>query len=173
MALPPAKRQPNSSMSRSPKGSSLKATIRDQSGAGKKRVGELLSKEGYITSTQLDEAVKYQDKNPGRLSSILVRLGYIDEEAIVKVLSRLNNYPIALLPKLKPDPEALKVLSYDIAKKYMAFPVQQKGETLEVTMSEPTDTEAVEKLQTEIRKSIRVFISAERTLSMLTGSTTR
>ena len=162
MAIPPAKRQPNSSMSRSAKGSSLKATIRDQSGAGKKRVGELLSKEGYITSTQLDEAVTYQDKNSGRLSSILVRLGYIDEEAIVKVLSRLNNYPIALLPKLKPDAETLKVLSYDIAKKYMAFPIKLNGDTLEVTMSEPTDSEAVEKLQTEIRKSIRVFISAEK-----------
>ncbi len=162
MALPPAKRQTNSSMSRSAKGSSLKATIRDQSGAGKKRVGELLSKEGYITSTQLDEAVKYQDKNPGRLSSILVRLGYIDEEAIVKVLSRLNNYPIALLPKLKPDPEALKILPFDTAKNFMAFPTKLNGDTLEVTMSEPTDTEAVEKLQTEIRKSIRVFISAEK-----------
>ncbi|HIJ56785.1 MAG TPA: type IV-A pilus assembly ATPase PilB [Deltaproteobacteria bacterium] len=149
-------------MSRSSKGSSLKATIRDQSGAGKKRVGELLSKEGYITSTQLDEAVKYQDKNPGRLSSILVRLGYIDEETIVKVLSRLNNYPIALLAKLKPDPEAIKVLPFNTAKNFMAFPIKLNGDTLEVTMSEPTDTDAVEKLQTEIRKSIRVFISAEK-----------
>ena len=67
----------------------------------------MLSREGYITSTQLDEALKYQEKNSGRLGSILVRLGYIDEEAIVKVLSRLNNYPIALLPKLKPDPAAI------------------------------------------------------------------
>ena len=149
-------------MSRSAKGSSLKATIRDQSGAGKKRVGELLSKEGYITSTQLDEAIKYQEKNPGRLSSILVNLGYIDEETIVKVLSRLNNYPIALLPKIKPDPKAIEVLPFDTAKKYMAFPIKINGDTLEVTMSEPTDSEAVEKLQTEIRMSLRVFISAEQ-----------
>jgi type IV pilus assembly protein PilB len=162
MAIPPAKRQPNSAMSRSSKGSSLKATIRDQSGAGKKRVGELLSKEGYISSTQLEEAIKYQEKNPGRLGSILVRLGYVDEETIVKVLSRLNNYPIAFLPKLKPDPEAIKILPFDTAKNFMAFPIKLNGDTLEVTMSEPTDSEAVEKLQTEIRKSLRVFISSEK-----------
>ena len=162
MAQPALKKEYNRSEFQSPKSSSLKATIRDQSGAGKKRLGEMLSKEGYINSTQLDEAIKYQEKNPGRLGSILVRLGYVDEDTIVKVLSRLNNYPIALLPKLKPDPEALKILPFDTAKNFMAFPIKLNGDTLEVTMSEPTDSEAVEKLQTEIRKSIRVFISAEK-----------
>ena len=162
MAQVALKKEYNRSGFQSAKGSSLKATIRDQSGAGKKRVGELLSKEGYITSTQLDEAIKYQEKNPGRLSSILVRLGYVDEETIVKVLSRLNNYPIALPSKLKPDPEALKVLAFNTAKNFMAFPIKLNGDTLEITMSEPTDTDAVERLQTEIHKSLRVFISAEK-----------
>jgi type IV pilus assembly protein PilB len=162
MAQVALKKEYNRSGFQSPQSSSLKATIRDQSGAGKKRIGEMLSKEGYITRTQLEEAIKYQEKNPGRLGTILVRLGYVDEETIVKVLSRLNNYPIALLPKLKPDPEAIKVLPYEIAKKYMTFPIKEKGETLEVAMSEPTDTDAVERLQTEIHKSLRVFISAEK-----------
>ena len=144
------------------KGFSLNATIRDQSGAGKKRIGELLSKEGYITSTQLDEALKYQEKNNGRLGSILVKLGYIDEETIVNVLNRFNNYPIALLSKITPEPETLEALPYDIAKKYMAFPIKLDGDTLEVTLSEPTDTAAVESLQTEIRKSLTVFIASEK-----------
>ncbi len=42
--------------------SSLTATIKDQSGAGKTRIGEILSKEGQITSLQLDEALKIQKK---------------------------------------------------------------------------------------------------------------
>ena len=44
------------------KSSSLRATIKDQSGAGKTRIGEILSKEGQITSLQLDEALKIQKK---------------------------------------------------------------------------------------------------------------
>ena len=162
MAQPEVKKQSNTAKSLPSKSSSLKATIRDQSGAGRKRIGELLSKEGYITSTQLDEALKYQEKNNGRLGSILVKLGYIDEETIVNVLNRFNNYPIALLSKITPEPETLEALPYDIAKKYMAFPIKLDGDTLEVTLSEPTDTAAVESLQTETRKSLTVFIASEK-----------
>jgi len=143
------------------KASSLKATIRDQSGAGKTRIGELLSKEGHITSTQLEEALKYQKKNYDRLGSILIKLGYIEEETIVNVLNRLYNYPVALLSGLNPEAEVFDVLPYETAKKYMAFPMKLDGETLEVTMAEPTDSTAVEKLQNEIHKNISVSVSRE------------
>ncbi|MCK5438155.1 MAG: hypothetical protein KAI90_09065, partial [Desulfobulbaceae bacterium] len=59
----------------STKKSSLSATVKDQSGAGKMRIGDLLRKEGYITTTQLNAALDFQKKNKGRLGSILVRLG--------------------------------------------------------------------------------------------------
>jgi len=144
------------------KKSSLKSTIKDQSGAGKTRIGELLCKEGQITSGQLQEALKYQKKNKGRLGSILLRLGYIDEETIVNVLSRIHNYPGVIISKISPNPEALKILPYDVAKKYMAFPLKVREGALEVTMTEPTDTTAVEELQYEVRKDLTVCVSTEK-----------
>ena len=162
MAKPAKKRHPIPLKPLSSKKSSLKATIKDQSGAGKTRIGELLCKEGHITSSQLQEALSYQKKHKGRLGSILIKLGYIEEETIVNVLSRLHNYPGVLISKISPDPEALKILCYDVARKYMAFPLQIKGETLKVSMVEPTDTSAVEELQNEIRKSLVVCVSTEK-----------
>jgi type IV pilus assembly protein PilB len=134
----------------------------DQSGAGKKRIGELLSKEGYITSTELEHALKYQEKNPGRLGSILVKLGYVEEDTIVNVLNRLYNFPIALLSQISPDPKALELLPYDVAKKHMVFPIHLNGETLEVAMSEPTDATSVEELQTLVHKSLSVCIASQK-----------
>jgi type IV pilus assembly protein PilB len=141
---------------------SLKATIRDQSGAGKGKIGELLSKEGYITSTQLKNALNYQKTNPLRLGSILIKLGYIDEESIVNVLSRIYNYPAVIISKNPPDSEALKIISYETAKKYMVFPLKFEGKNLVVTMAEPTDTTAVENLQKEIQQGLKVGVSSER-----------
>jgi len=141
---------------------SLKATIRDQSGAGKAKLGELLSKEGYITSAQLNHALNYQKTNPLRLGSILIKLGYIDEETIVNVLSRIYNYPAVVISKSSPEPEALKIISYEVAKKYMVFPLKFEGENLVVTMSEPTDTTAVENLQKEIQRGLKVRVSSEQ-----------
>ena len=142
--------------------SSLKATIRDQSGAGKMRIGELLSKEGYITRNQLEEAVTYQRNHQGRLGSILIRLGYIEEETVVNVLSRIYNYPAVIISKISPDPEALKILPYDLAKKYMAFPLEIDGDDLVVSMAEPTDTFAVEQMQSEVKKGLKINVSTQR-----------
>jgi len=155
-------KNPVSSQETSKMRTSLKATIRDQSGAGKTRIGELLSKEGYITSAQLKNALNYQKTNSLRLGSILIKLGYIDEESIVNVLSRIYNYPAVIISKNPPAPEALKILSYETASKYMAFPLKVEGENLVVTMMEPTDTTAVENLQKEIHRGLKVSVSSEQ-----------
>ncbi|MCF6246244.1 MAG: type IV-A pilus assembly ATPase PilB [Desulfobacula sp.] len=143
------------------KTSSLKSTIKDQSGAGKTKIGELLSKEGQITSIQLDEALKVQKKTRERLSSILLSKGYIDPDTIINVLGRLYNYNVVRFSDIKPDPKILKLMPYDVAKAAMAFPLEIKTDELTVTMVEPTDTGIVEELQKKIGKTIQVFVSTE------------
>ena len=144
------------------KKSSLLATVKDQSGAGKTRIGEILCKEGHITSSQLQEALSHQKKSGSRLGSILLRLGYIEEQTVVSVLSRILNFPSEIISKTRPSPEAIKAMSYETAKKYMAFPLRIKEKTLEVSMTEPTDTAAVDELQAEVRMPLKVFVSTEK-----------
>lgn len=151
----------NANKSDMSKQSSLKATIRDQSGAGKTKIGEILSKEGYITSAQLEAALDFQKHNPGRLGTILIRLGYIEEHTISNILGRIYNYPVIHLDEKSPTSEALELLPYNVAKKYMAFPISIKGDNLIISMSEPTDTSAIEELQKAVRKGLTVGVSAE------------
>jgi len=145
------------------KKSSLSGTVKDQSGAGKIRIGDLLRKEGYITANQLDHALKIQKKSDKRLGSILVKLGHIDEGTILNVLSRMHGFPAVNLSRETPNAEALKVLPYEIAKKYMAFPLRIAAgtNTLKVTMAEPTDTSAIEAMQAEVKMKLTVCVSTE------------
>jgi type IV pilus assembly protein PilB len=162
MAKPATTSRPFGGSSAQNKKSSLKSTIRDQSGAGKTKLGELLSKEGYITKFQLDEALKYQKKHDGRLGSILLRLGYVDDDTIVSVLSRVYNYPAVVISKITPDPKAIEALPYKMAKKYMAFPIRLENDELGIAMAEPTDTTAVEMLQHDVKKNLEVSVSSEK-----------
>ncbi|ACN15403.1 PilB [Desulforapulum autotrophicum HRM2] len=139
----------------------LTKTIKDQSGAGKVRIGELLSKEGQITSNQFQSALSQHKKTGTRLSSVLLTMGFIDPETIINVLGRIYNYPVVRLADIKPDPKILKLLPFDIAKRYMVFPLGMKGEELVVTMTEPTDTTAVEELQQEVGKTLKISVSTE------------
>ena len=143
------------------KSSSLKSTIKDQSGAGKARIGEILSKEGQITSTQLDEALNIHKKTNERLSGILLSKGYIDPDTIINVLGRIYNYHVIKFSDIKPDPKVLAMMPYEMAKSAMAFPLESKGEKLSLTMVEPTDTSIVEDLQKKTGKTIQVFVSTE------------
>ena len=142
--------------------SSMKKTVKDQSGAGKLKIGELLSKAGYITPSQLDTAKKELQKNGGRLSSILRQLEYIDENTVINFLSRQHNYPSVIIQNEPPSKDALKLLPYETAKMYMAFPLRMAGNTLQITMVEPTDSMAVEELQNALNKELSVCVSTEK-----------
>ena len=92
MATPAVKERPAPPKPGASKSTSLKATIMDQSGAGKKRIGELLSKEGHITANQLvlgifpDEkiALTFQTKTPGtrvKLRSVTMDFNYYQDQS--------------------------------------------------------------------------------------------
>ncbi len=141
--------------------SSRKRTVKDQSGAGKIKIGELLSKAGYITPAQLDTAKKALQKNGGRLGAILRQFDYIDHDTVFTFLSRQHNYPAVVIKSEPPSKDAIKLLSYEQAKDYMAFPLRMAGNTLQITMAEPSDVTAVEELQNLLDKELSVCVSSE------------
>lgn len=141
--------------------SSLRASVKDQSGAGKVKIGEILRKEGQISSNQLDEALAVQKKSHDRLSSILIRLGHIEEDTIVKVLSRVQNFPAVKISEEKIDQEVLQLMPFAVSMKYLAFPLRKVGKTFHLTMAEPTDTSVVEAIQAELKAGLSVSISTE------------
>ncbi len=145
-----------------PRRTSIKKTVKDQSGAGRIKIGELLSKAGYITPSQLERAKKELKKSGGRLSSILVGLDYIDDNTVFTFLSRQHNYPAVIIKDEPPSKDVLKVFPYDLAKEYMAFPLRVAGNTLQITMAEPSDATAVEELQDTIKKELSVCVSTEK-----------
>ena len=139
-----------------------RTTVKDQSGAGKVKIGELLSKAGYITSHQFEQAKAEQKKTGRRMSHILLDNGYIEQDTVVNFLSRMHNYPAVTISKEPPSQDALKLMSYETAKKYMAFPLRIAGNTLQVTMAEPTDTQEVEELQEIVKKGLNVCVSTAK-----------
>ncbi|MDK9707835.1 MAG: type IV-A pilus assembly ATPase PilB [Desulforhopalus sp.] len=139
----------------------MKKTVKDQSGAGKIKIGELLSKAGYITPSQLETAKKILQKSGGRLSTILRQLEYIDGNTVLNLLSRQHNYPAVVIKNEPPSKEAIKLLPYSDAKAYLAFPLRMAGNTLQITMAEPSDATAVEELQNLVNKELSVCVSTE------------
>jgi len=144
------------------KKTSIKRTVKDQTGAGKFKIGELLQKAGYITASQFEEAKAIHKKTGERLGRILLENGIIDRDTIANFLSRQHNYPLVNIEQEPPSPEALEILPYETAKRFLAFPLRMAGNTLQVTMAEPTDHIEVEELQDIVNMGLNVCVSTAR-----------
>ncbi len=112
--------------------------------AGKK-IGELLVESGLITEAQLQEALEESKKNTGtRIGSILVKKGYAKEIDISQTLSFQLNIPFVDLSAVAIDPEAIKLVSEKLARKYLLVPLYFEGKALVVAMSDPLNLNAID-----------------------------
>lgn len=67
---------------------------------GRMRIGEMLLAENVITRDQLDEALKVQERDGGRLGVILVKLGFVESKVLADYLARQTS---ATISRLKSD----------------------------------------------------------------------
>lgn len=141
--------------------SSFQRTLRDDSG-GRPKIGEMLQKAGLITRDQLNEALGIQKKSGSRLGSVLVKKGFINEEAIVNMLSRQHGFPAIQLSNERIDFKALKVVPYQLAKQHLAFPLSIDKNTLRIALADPTNMGSIEDLQSKTKMAIQACVSLER-----------
>ncbi|VAX14909.1 Type IV fimbrial assembly, ATPase PilB [hydrothermal vent metagenome] len=144
------------------KRTSFKKSIQDNSRGDV--LGKMLAKDGQITRSQLKEAEEIQKKTNVRTGKILQKLGYIDEDSIIKFLSRQLSIPIADFVEEKPDPGAIKFVPWELAKEHMVLPVRSDGKTLRLAMLDPTSMKAIELIGSHVKQTIKPLVIAEEAL---------
>jgi len=111
------------------------------------RLGELLISEGIISQGQLDEALKCHFIFGIKLGSSLIELGFIQEDVLLDLLSRMLGVPPVRHAELNDvPPEVIARLSPAVAKKFRAVPVRLENKRLHVAMSDPKDFKAQDEL---------------------------
>ena len=109
-----------------------------------RRLGDLLVGEGLITPEDLRRALAEQKGTSEKLGSILVRLNLLSEEQLIGFLSRQYGIPSITLSQLDIDPEVLRLLPAQLAKKYEVIPIKRAGNALTLAMSDPTNVFALD-----------------------------
>jgi type IV pilus assembly protein PilB len=109
-----------------------------------RRLGDLLVGEDLITSEDLRRALAEQKGTSEKLGSILVRLNLLSEEQLIGFLSRQYGIPSITLSQLDIDPEVLRLVPAQLAKKYEVIPIKRTGNALTLAMSDPTNVFALD-----------------------------
>lgn len=110
----------------------------------KDAIGELLVKEGLITRNQLEKALEQQKIKGGKIGTNLIQLGYVNEETLTEFLGKQFHVPSINLSKVKIDPECTRMISGDIARRYLAMPIMANGKRITVAMADPNNIFAID-----------------------------
>ncbi len=128
------------------------------------RIGELLVREGLITSEQLSKALQEQKQNGTRVGYNLVKMGFVPEIELTKMLAKQHKMPAVDLSRFEVDPKIAKMIPADLAQKNVVIPLKRDGRTLTVAMADPTNLGVLEDLKFITRYDIFPVLAGEYTL---------
>ena len=111
------------------------------------QLGRLLVNAGLISEDQLSKALEEQKKTAEKIGSILIKLDYIDEDTLLKFLSKQFRVPSISIEPQDADPEVVKLIPPDMANRYEVFPIRRKGRTLILGMVNPGDITAIDAIK--------------------------
>ncbi|MCK5653465.1 MAG: Flp pilus assembly complex ATPase component TadA, partial [Gemmatimonadetes bacterium] len=128
------------------------------------RLGDLFVKEGLITEEQLQLALKDAREHGTRVGFSLVKLAFVAEEELTRMLSRQYRVPAVDLEKVEVEEKILRVIPDEVAFKHLVLPLRRVGRTLTVAMPNPSDMTAIDDLKFITRYDIEPVIVGEYTL---------
>lgn len=147
----------------------------------KRSLGESLVEDGIITPAQLAQAQAEEKKTGHRLRKVLVRMGVIDEEDLVRFLSAKLSVPRIELGNYLIDSKLIELVPESLARKFELVPVLKIGNRITCVMIDPWNVFALDEVrmktgltvepavatEAEIRKAIDQYYGAKGTMEDL------
>jgi type IV pilus assembly protein PilB len=124
-------------------------------------IGDLLVTMSHIGKKQLDEAVEIQKVRGGTIPDILVNMGVITEEQILKALSVKFAIPTVDLSKTEITENAVKMVSLETVRRLKIMPISRSGTTLFLATSDPSVASDTKSLKLIIGSDVQVFLALE------------
>jgi type IV pilus assembly protein PilB len=131
------------------------------------RIGDLLFREGLITADQLSKALSEAKATKTRIGYNLVKLGFVPEIEVTKILAKQHKMPAVDLSRFEVDPKIAKMIPNDLAQKNLVVPLKRDGRTLTVAMADPSNLGVLEDLKFITRYDIFPVIAGEYTLRQI------
>jgi type IV pilus assembly protein PilB len=130
-------------------------------------LGELLLRAGVITEAQLRTALAEQKKWGGKLGYLLVEMNFLDEDTLVKALSKQLNLPRIEFKGLDIPKQVLARVEAEYAEERQVLPISYDAEKniLLVATADPADLSMVDELGFRTGCHIKTALSGERALA--------
>jgi len=123
-----------------------------------RRLGEILIDEGVITEDQLNIALTEQKKVHEPLGKLLVNLGFATEAIMRSALGEALEQESVDLSRVVPDPDAIKMINSDTARKHKIIPLNYDPvrSKLTIAMSDTFNLFTLDRVRIQIGQHIEL-----------------
>lgn len=111
------------------------------------RLGDMLVDAGLLSAEDLQVALDHQARHGGRLGTVLVGLGMLDEEILDSTLGKQLGIRVAEVENLNPPPELLRQIPERVMRRHELIPLSLRNRVLEVGMCDPGNQAALDELR--------------------------
>ncbi|MEK6560418.1 MAG: type IV-A pilus assembly ATPase PilB [Nitrospirota bacterium] len=125
------------------------------------KIGRMLVEAKLLTEDQLEKSLALQQKEGGRIGSILVKFGYIQEQTLLQFLSKQYGVQPIDLSKVEIDSSVIKLIPTEVVQKYNVIPVRRIGAVLTIAMMDPTNIFAIDDIKFMTGYDIEVVVATE------------
>lgn len=120
----------------------------------RKRLGERLLESGLVGQQQLAQALQAQQSTGEQLGRLLVRLGYVSDGDMLRLLCEDAGVPFTTLEGVEADPAYLGVVPDALAGAGAALPLGMKDGRLVIALADPLDVALVASIEQAIGQRI-------------------
>lgn len=133
----------------------------------RQNLGEMLIAANLIDEVQMQIALAEQKASGKRFGSTLVDLQFIDENVLAAFLSKQIDVPCISLLHVDIPKKVLRKLNRATALEAKAVPVRIENDRLEVAMVDPTDIDALERLEKAAGMTVVPLIAPESSIATM------
>jgi len=128
-------------------------------------LGTMLVKAGMISDEQLAKALTLMEEKKGKLEEILVSIKAVEsEDQISRFVGKQLNMGTLRLADVELNPDIVKLIPLDIARKFNVIAVSKLGKSLIVAISDPNNVYVLDAVKFITGCSIQPVISPEKSI---------
>jgi type IV pilus assembly protein PilB len=125
------------------------------------RLGQLLLKANIITDEQLKKAQGDQKMRGSSLSSVLIEMGFLSEDALLEFLHKRYGLPSINLSEVELDPKLVGLVGADFMMKNQVVPVRRSGSTLYLAIVDPFNVSVLDDIKFRTGYHIEALVASE------------
>ena len=131
--------------------------VRNKGIMAEKKDRHLIQAGGLSVEEIKNAIVKSSAENRSLIESVLAD-DRVSEEGLADSLAAYARFPRVNLATANIDPEAVKLLPQELARKYFCIPIRIEGRNVLVAMANPTDYRAMQEIEFTVGKALKVLV---------------